>query len=123
MSHSRNIAIIYSTLLYYKQDKKGKEEYFTLKIIYRIRSNVHKTRKSFQISSDLLRCSTDVALVHPLGETKRVQGLVQVVFPRRKVDEHQRLRVTAERVHQEVGELRVAVRYVRVLLQKEISIN
>ena len=61
----------------------------------------------------------DLALVDPLGEPEGVEGLVDVVLPRRKVDEHQCLAVPAEAVHQEVGQLGIAVGDVAVLEKED----
>ena len=47
---------------------------------------------------------------------QRIQRLVDMFFPGRNVDEHQGLAVAPEAVLKEVGELRVSVRDVRVLL-------
>ena len=70
--------------------------------------------------SDFLCGSPNLALVDSLGESERVEGLPEVLFSRVEVDEHQGLGVAAQRVHQQVGQLRVTVRDVAVsVLPKE----
>ena len=62
--------------------------------------------------SDFLCGSPNLALVDPLGESERVEGLPEVLFSRVEVDEHQCLGVATQGVHQEVGQLRIPIRYV-----------
>ena len=51
-------------------------------------------------------------------KSQRVQSLVEVNRKRADVDKHKCLRIAPERVLQEVGELRVAVRDVLILVGK-----
>ena len=50
-----------------------------------------------------------MALVDALGEPQRIERLTEVFLPGVEVDEHQGLGVTSQGVHQQVGQLRVAV--------------
>ena len=76
----------------------------------------------FKIPADSLSRSSDVTLVHSFGESQRVQGLVQVILARWEVDEHECLRVPTKAVHEEVGQLWVAIRDVRILAENNIKI-
>ena len=60
-----------------------------------------------------------MALVDALGEPQRIERLTEVFLPGVEVDEHQGLGVASQRVHQQVGQLRVAIGDVaRPVLQK-----
>ena len=50
-----------------------------------------------------------MALVDALGEPQRIERLTEVFLPGVEVDEHQGLGVASQRVHQQVGQLRVAI--------------
>ena len=86
-----------------------------MRFCQKTRRFVARRRLLLEIGGVHLLGGPDLTLVDPFGEAQRVERLVQVVLPRRQVDEHQRLGVAAERVDEEVGELRIPVGYVSVL--------
>ena len=59
-------------------------------------------------------------MVYTLGESERVEGLPDVLLSRVEVDEHEGLGVAAQRVHQELGQLRVPIGYVLLFFLQNI---
>jgi hypothetical protein len=70
---------------------------------------------SFKVGVHFLGRRSNLALIDAFGEPQGVEGLVDVILPRRKVDEHQGFAVAAKTVHQQVSQLRIAVGDVTVL--------
>ena len=57
----------------------------------------------------------NLAIVDSLGKPKGIERLAKIVFSRGKVDKHQGFGIATQRVHEQVSEFWISVRYVAIL--------